>query len=203
MTNALRWNAPICRSYPYTEKVLPRACKSYLAWCLNGRPCKSLLNDQHGRFWRSFLNWVPKTTATAHLCPPCLSTMTRRVYTSRLSFPQWHGYLRKRTFHQGHTKTAWRNDITFPKLYIVASLMKHHYSNESFCRGQGTPLHLEFIEFWYERVSQLGATSFSKIYTALPTKGWSSLEWQHPSVNFTRAWLTKGWAKSTWGNILL
>ena len=119
----------------------------YLAWCLNGRPCKSLLNDQHGRFWRSFLNWVPKTTATAHLCPPCLSTMTRRVYTSRLSFPQWHGYLRKRTFHQGHTKTAWRNDITFPKLYIVASLMKHHYSNESFCRGQGTPLHLEFIEF--------------------------------------------------------
>ena len=58
---------------------------------LNYRPLKPLLNYQHGRFLCRFRIKFQKTTLTAHFCPPCLSTMTRRVYTSRLSFPQWHG----------------------------------------------------------------------------------------------------------------
>ena len=32
-------------------------------------------------FWRYWVQEVLKTTPAAHLCPPCLSTMTRRVYT--------------------------------------------------------------------------------------------------------------------------
>ena len=39
----------------------------------------------------TFVYQVPKTSVTAHTCPPCVSTMTRRVYTSRFSFLQWHG----------------------------------------------------------------------------------------------------------------
>ena len=90
-----------------------------------------------------FFHQVPKTTVTAHLCPPCLSTMTRRVYTSRLSFPQWHG-LTQTHFPPRSRKTAWHSDITFRKLYIVVSLMKNHYSNKGFCRGKGRPFDLAF-----------------------------------------------------------
>ena len=128
---------------PYQKKVMSETPKCGLYSFANCRPCNPLLNNQHGRLWRSFALLGSKSNRTAHLCPPCLSTMTRRVYTGRLSFPQWHR-LTQTHFPPRSRKTAWHSDITFRKLYIAVSLMKNHYSNKGFCRGKGRrPFDLE------------------------------------------------------------
>ena len=63
---------------------------------LNYRPFKPLLNYQHGRFWGYAL---------------CI----HHVYTSRFSFPQWHG-LTQAHLPPRSRKTARHSDITFRKL---------------------------------------------------------------------------------------
>ena len=104
---------------PQFKKSHAGSPKFGLYLVLNCRPFKPLLNYQHGRFWgQFFLLGSPKTTVTAHLCPPCLSTMTRRAYTSRLSFPQWHG-LTQTHLPPRSCNTAWHSDITFRKLQLL------------------------------------------------------------------------------------
>ena len=83
MTNALRWNAPICRSYPYTEKVLPGACKSYLAIpCLvfkwpplqiaTERPTRPILEEFFKLSSKNNRNCSPLSTLSIHHDTACL-----------------------------------------------------------------------------------------------------------------------------------
>ena len=68
--------------------------------------------------------------------------MTRRVYTSRLSFP--HGTdSRKRTFSTEVTQNRMAQRHHLSKALFV-SLMKNHYSNKFFVGGKEDP------SIWYE-----------------------------------------------------
>ena len=102
---------------------------------LNFRRFKPLLNYQHGRLWgSSFFQLGSKTTVTAHLCPPCLST-------SRFSFLQWHGLTQ--THLPPQNRMAQRHHLSKA---LVVSLMKNHYSNKGCFRGKGRSFDLE--AFW-------------------------------------------------------
>ena len=64
--------------------------------------------------------------------------MTRRAYTSRLSFPQWHGLTQTHLQVMQH-RMAQRHHLSKA---LAVSLLKNHYSNEGFCRGKGRPFDL-------------------------------------------------------------
>ena len=73
---------PINKHMMETNKFIDYIC----IYVKHYHPLKPLLDYQYGRFWRVCFDHVPKTIPFVHTCPPCLSTMTRRVYTSMCSF---------------------------------------------------------------------------------------------------------------------
>ena len=78
------------------------------------------------------------TTATAHRCPPCVSTMA--AFTPA-GFPSPNGTDSRTEVAQN--RMAQRHHLSKA---LVVSLMKNIYSNRGFCRGKGRPFDLEV--FW-------------------------------------------------------